>query len=152
MGAGKIFCILGGIIALVATFWISYMPNGYGLALWINMVTLFQSGDVLVIIMTIVFLFATLAGLFILIGIKSRALAIIGAIFAIAMGVYWMLSISGVLPIEVSQFVLMFVGPDLVGDIIPFDLMLGPYGLGTYLIVGGGVLGLIGGIMGPDEF
>ncbi len=152
MGAGKIFCILGGIVTLLATFLFSFMPSGYGIGFILNIPTWFSTGDVLIIIMTIVFIIFLFAGIFIILGIKSRALAIIGAILAIAVGVYWMLSISGILPIAVSQFVIMFAHVPLVDNIIPIDLMLGPYGLGIYLLVGGGVLGLIGGIMGPDNF
>jgi hypothetical protein len=154
MGAGKVFCILGGIVTLLATFLFSFVTNGFGLGFVLNIPALFSSGDVLVIIMAIVFIIFLLAGLFIILGVKSRAIAIIGAILAIVVGVYWMLSLAGVLPIQVSQFVIMFFHADLVPNIIPVNVTLGPfgYGLGLYLLVGGGVLGLIGGIMGPDGF
>ncbi|MFW9819146.1 MAG: hypothetical protein ACFFE5_06010 [Candidatus Thorarchaeota archaeon] len=154
MGAGKVLCIIGGIITLLATFLFSFVINGFGLGFAFNIPALFSSGDVVVIIMAIVFIIFLLAGLFIILGVKSRAIAIIGAIFAIAVGVYWMLSTSGILPFEVAQFIIMFAHADLVPNIIPVNVTIGPFGwgLGLYLLVGGGVLGLIGGIMGPDEF
>ena len=44
-----------------------------------------------------------------------------------------------------------------VDNIIPVHLglggsIIGDVSIGTYLLLGGGVLGLIGGIMGPDDF
>lgn len=154
MGAGKVLCILGGIITLLATFLFSFATNGFGLGFVLNIPALFSSGDVLIIIMAIVFIIFLLAGLFIILGVKSRAIAIIGALLAIVVGVYWMLSLAGILPIQVSQFVIMFFHVDLVPNIIPVNVTVGPYswGLGLYLLLGGGVLGLIGGIMGPDKF
>ncbi|MFX0008333.1 MAG: hypothetical protein ACFFAV_16605 [Candidatus Hermodarchaeota archaeon] len=154
MGAGKVFCILGGIVTLLATFLFSFVTNGFGLGFVLNIPALFSSGDVVVIIMAVVFIIFLLAGLFIILGVKSRAIAIIGAILAIVVGVYWMLSLAGVLPIQVSQFVIMFLHVDLYPPFIPVNVTLGPFGwgLGLYLLVGGGVLGLIGGIMGPDNF
>ena len=66
MGAGKVFCILGGIVTLLACYLFAFMPNGFGLGFWLNIVTWFSTGDVLIIIMTIVFIIAMLSGLFIL--------------------------------------------------------------------------------------
>jgi hypothetical protein len=152
MGAGKIFCILGGIIALLATFLFSFAGPFYGIGLYMNLGAIFATGDILFIIMAIVFIIATLSGIFILIGVKSRAMSIIGAIFAIGLGVFFLLAFFGVLPPAVSFYATMFAYAPLVPNIIPLDIMLGTVGLGTYLLVGGGVLGLIGGIMGPDEF
>jgi len=152
MGSGKIFCILGGIVTLLATYLFSFTTFIFGLGLVMNMTTWFQTGNTLIIIMTIVFLIFLFAGLFIILGVKSRAIAIIGSVFAIAVAVYFMLSFYGVLPIEISQFVIIFLHIPLVPNIIPLDVMIGTVGLGTYLLLGGGVLGLIGGIMGPSPF
>jgi hypothetical protein len=154
MGAGKVLCILGGIITLLATFLFSFVSGGYGLGFALNIPLLFSSGNVLAIIMTIVFIIFLLAGIFIILGVKSRAIAIIGAILAIGVGVYWMLSFAGFLPPQVAQFIFFFGHADLVPNIIPVTVTVGPFGwgLGLYLLVGGGVLGLIGGIMGPDKF
>ncbi len=156
MGAGKIFCILGGIVTLLATFLFSFM-GGPGASLYyigflMNLGYWFGTGEVLIIVMCVVFLIFMFAGVFILAGLKVRALAILGSIFAILLGLYLVLSLYGVLPIEVSQFVLLFANINLVEGIIPVNLVLGNVSIGTYLMIGGGVLGLIGGIMGPDDF
>ncbi|MFX1374413.1 MAG: hypothetical protein ACFFA0_01240 [Promethearchaeota archaeon] len=156
MGAGKIFCIIGGIITLLGTFlfslagaapfYLSYLGFLENLATW------FSSGDVLIIIMTVLFLIFMISGVFILIGLKVRALAIIGGIFGIIVGIYFLLSLYGVLPFEASQFILLFFNDALVPGIIPLDVPLGDASLGTYFMLGGGVLGLIGGIMGTEDF
>ncbi len=156
MGAGKIFCILGGIVTLLATFLFSFADAApfylYYIGLLRNLGTWFGTGDPLIIVMVVLFLIFMLSGLFILLGIKSRALAIIGAIFAIVVGVYFMLALYGVLPFEAAQFILLFMNDALVDGFVPLAVPLGDASLGTYLMLGGGVLGLIGGIMGTDDF
>ncbi|MFX0105957.1 MAG: hypothetical protein ACFE75_10765 [Candidatus Hodarchaeota archaeon] len=149
MGAGKIFCILGGIVTLLATYLFSFAGSFYGIGFIMNIPTAFLS-DVLTIVMAVVFIIFLLAGLFIILGVKSRALAIIGSLFAIVIGIYFVLTFFAVLPVEIGQFADLFDYPPLVANIIPLDVMIGSVGLGTYLLLGGGVLGLIGGIMGTD--
>ena len=152
MGAGKILCIIGGIITLLATYLFSFTLFAFGLGFVMNIPILFQSGDPLIITMTIVFIIFLLAGLFIILGVKSRAIAIIGSVFAIVVSIYFILTFYGLMPPVMAQFAIMFLHLPLVLGIIPLDVMLGPVGLGTYLLLGGGVLGLVGGIMGPDGF
>lgn len=156
MGSGKVFCILGGIITLLATFLFSFAYNIFGIGFLLNIPLLFQTGIPLIIIMTIVFIIFLFSGLFIILGVKSRVIAIIGSIFAIAVGAYFLLTFLGVLPLEIAQFAFLFSHLPLVPDIIPLlnSIMVyaGYVGLGTYFLLGGGVLGLIGGIMGPSDF
>ncbi|MFX1429065.1 MAG: hypothetical protein ACFFCY_02725 [Promethearchaeota archaeon] len=164
MGAGKIFCILGGIITLLATFLFSFgtfniAPDVYvyGLAFIMNIGAFFTSGEPLLIVFAVVWIIFLLAGVFILIGIKSRALAIIGSVLAIVAGIYFVLSIYYVIPLEAGQFTFMFADYALVSNIIPLHVglggsIIGDVSIGTYLLIGGGVLGFIGGIMGPDGF
>ncbi len=157
MGAGKIFCILGGIISLVATLFFSFYTSpsiGYGIGLFLNFATIF-SGNILGIVFGILFAIGVVSGLFILIGAKSRALAIIGSIFALLLGIllllFYGLGIS--LLADIDSSLGFFIAAPLVDGIIPFDLALGlgSMSLGTVLLIGGGVLGLIGGIMGTSD-
>jgi len=161
MGAGKVFCILGGIITLVATFLLSFasfeiVPGVYFYLYYIgflqNIGSVFTSGDMVIIIVGIVFLVCMFSGIFILIGVKSRALAIIGAILAILLGGFFLLAFYQVLPPDVAVYIIFFFNDALVEGIIPLDISLGIASLGTFIFLGGGVLGLIGGIMGPDDF
>lgn len=164
MGAGKVFCILGGIVTLVATYLFTFGNSAfypgqyfYGIGLILNIPNLFQSGQVLYIIIAIIGIIFLISGILIILGVKSRALAIIGSIFAIFIGMYFILAIFLVIPLEIGQFIGIFLNYELYIGILPYHVGLGltffgTVGLGSYLLVGGGILGLIGGIIGPDIF
>ncbi len=162
MGAGKVFCILGGILTLAATYFFSWANIG-GLAysniysFFMNIGLIFQTGEVIWIILAIVFLIFAASGVLILIGVKSRVPAIIGAIFVIGVSVYILLVLFINFDMVTEAFYLATFGEALVPGIIPFDVPLHlqagvNVSLGLYLLLGGGVLGLIGGIMGSDDF
>jgi hypothetical protein len=156
MGAGKILCILGGIITLLATFLFSFVSFGlahyYYIGFLKRIIEVFTTGDIFITIMSVVFLIIMLSGIFILIGVNVRALSIIGGILAIIMGVYWILTFYFDYWIDLETLVVLFEDEALVEGIIPLAVPLGNVGLGTYLFLGGGVLGLIGGIIGPDSY
>ena len=163
MGAGKILCILGGIIALVATLFFSFYTflglPGYGIGIFMNFMDILDSGEVLWIIFLFVYAIGVISGVLILIGAKVRALAIIGAIFALFLGVMLLLVVGLEIDLgdDLNISVLMFVEEALVDGIIPFDLDIGlgnpllVLNLGTILLLAGGALGLIGGIMGSGD-
>ena len=158
MGAGKIFCILGGILTLLATYFFSFMPSipgtyYYGLGFFLNIYSIFTSEWILYIVIAVVFIIFLLAGIFIILGVKSRKLALFGSIFVLGFGVYMILAFYAFgLSSDISIFMRQFLYSALIDGIIPFDLFLGPFSLGTYLLIGGGVLGLIGGIKGTSLF
>ncbi len=150
MGARKISYIIGGLIILLSTYLFTfhlYFPgvHFYGIGFIMNIPTFFTSGDILVIIMAIVFVFFLLSGIFILIGLKSRTLAVIGSLLAIVASVYFILVFYiGILGID--QFAFMFLNLELIEGIIPFNIPIGTVSIGPSLVLVGGLLGLIGGI------
>jgi hypothetical protein len=160
MGAGKILCILGGIITLLATYLFSFavlipgFASLYGIGFFMNFEIFFSGipATAIEIIMIIVFVIFMLSGVFILVGLKVRALAIFGGIFATVIGLYLILTTYNLLPPEIGQYILFFARADLVGGIIPLSVDLGGPALGSFLVLGGGVLGLVGGIMGTEDF
>jgi hypothetical protein len=164
LGAGKILCILGGIVALLATLFFSFYSFeilsvefvGFGLGIFLNFGTIFESGEILAIIFSIIYAIGVISGILILIGAKSRVLAIIGSIFALILGIILLL-VAGLeisLGADIDASTLFFVQDPFVDGILPFDLPigLGSMSLGTLLLVAGGALGLIGGILGPGDF
>ncbi|KKK41341.1 hypothetical protein LCGC14_1505110 [marine sediment metagenome] len=164
LGAGKIFCILGGILALVATLFFSFYSievspgvtgTGYGIGLFLNFVSIFESGNILAIIFSILYAIGVISGVFILIGAGSRAFAIIGAIFALLLGIILLLNAGLTISLgpDIDTTLLSFIADPIVDGILPFNLPLGlnAMSLGTVLLVGGGVLGLIGGIIGTSD-
>ncbi|MFX1568459.1 MAG: hypothetical protein ACFFCV_08835 [Promethearchaeota archaeon] len=162
MGAGKVFCILGGIITLVATYVFSLGSIGvayaYHIGFFMNLGLIFGAGYVWWYILAIVFLIYSASGILIILGVKSRASAIIGAIFVLAVGGYILSVLFFNYDMVIEAFYLTYFSDfTLIPGIIPFDLPLHVVAgtnvsLGLYLMLAGGVLGLIGGIAGPDEF
>jgi hypothetical protein len=152
MGLRNIFCVIGGILVLVATYFLTFdgvSPNYvYGLGLLLNLGLIFSSGEVLTIVIAIILVIFCLSGLFIILGVKSRFLSIFGSLLAILVSVYFILILMGVLPPEVAVYGLLFFHPALVEGIIPYHLALGTMGgLGIWVLLAGGILGLIGGII-----
>ena len=151
MGSGKIYCIIGGLVTLLTTFLFSFHTffpglDFYGIGFIMNIPTLFASGDILTIIMAIVFIIFLLSGIFILLGVKRRELAIVGSLFTIVVGVYFIcVFYIGILD---PQLAFMFLNPPIIEGILPLNIDVGSVSIGPILVLTGGVLGLIGGIKG----
>ncbi|MFX1418880.1 MAG: hypothetical protein ACFE9N_08175 [Promethearchaeota archaeon] len=193
MGIGKILCIIGGIVTLVSTFFLSlfssifpfpfmYIENGTvyanGLTFYLHILDMFTNAEgisdglalaginieaFLIYIVAIILIIFSISGVLILIGVKSRAVAIIGSVLPLFIGIIIFLGSFIVLPEFLNGFSLFMVDGALVDGVIPFDfgitlpydldpLIPGEVSLGTITLIVGGVLGLVGGILGPDEF
>lgn len=155
MKTGKVLYIIGGLVTLLATFLFSfhtYFPglDFYSIGFIMNIPLLFTTGDVLYIIITIVFIIFLLSGIFILLGGKSRVLATIGFIFAIGVGVYFMLVFYMGVSFEISQFAFVFLDLAIIEGILPLTINIGTVSIGPILVLGGGVIGLIGRILDTD--
>ena len=89
-----------------------------------------------------------------LLGLKNRFIGVLGALSALIGGVVVYLYLTTtILPGVISMYMNFFSGTALVNGIIPYHIPLGnaiisgTVGLGTYLLILGGVLGLIGNAM-----
>ncbi len=164
MKTGQILALLGGIISLVGTFVLTFFEvfgaKGSGIGLLVSAGNIFQAaavyGEPLIYVFEILWLILIWGGVLSIVGVKVRALAIIGGIFAIFLAVYQMVvAFAGYsLPVEFMQAAIFF-GADTgafplhvaVGDyIVPFFTA----GLGIYVLLGGGVLAFVGGVMPRD--
>ena len=177
MGAGKVLVIIGAILTLVSTFFLSLftldMPvalvwmeagenYGNGLNFFMHIMDLFTDADnvattfttevYLVYIITIVLIFFAISGVIQLIGVKSRAAAIIGSIMPLFIGILIILEEFITLPDILRGFFTFQLDGALVDGIVPYNLPLGPFSLGAYLLTAGGALALIGGIVGGSDF
>ena len=155
MKVGKVLYIIGGLVTLLATFLFSFHTffpglEFYSIGFIMNIPLLFTSGDILYIIITIVFIIFLLSGIFILLGGKSRVLATIGFIFAIGVGVYFMLVFYLGVSFEISQFAFVFLDLAIIEGILPLTINIGTVSIGPILVFGGGVIGLIGRILDTD--
>ena len=155
MRLGKLFCYLGGILVLVSTYFLTFGQffGGYfyGLGFIINLGDIFTLADSVDMIIAIVLILFLLSGFLVLLGLKSRISAIIGSLLAISVGLYFILIQFVTLPPEVIQYAFFFLRLPLVDGIIPFHVAIGVGGLGTYVLFGGGIIGLIGGIIGTAD-
>jgi len=171
MGAGKGLSILAGILIIVATFVLSWFTvagpeYAYGIGLAKNIMGMFTDAATLatswgvetfvIYIVAVVYILFLVSGILVLIGAKVRALAIIGAIVPILL-CYAIIAGALNIPPDFYPYISVFLDSEpLLTGIIPFDLPLAPanasatVSLGTYVLLAGGVLGLIGGIMGRD--
>ena len=165
MAAGKILSLLAGILTIVATFVLSWVSvpgpyYAYGIGIVKNLPAMFTNADGLGIILGVpgfslyiiagILIVFLLSGIFQLIGIKSRVLAIIGSIFVLLVGILVLLGVFDVLN-KIAWVENIFGDPvPIIDGIIPYDLVLGPASLGLYVLIAGGALGLIAGFMGRD--
>ncbi|MFX0060432.1 MAG: hypothetical protein ACFE8J_19210, partial [Candidatus Heimdallarchaeota archaeon] len=101
-------------------------------------------------ILLVVFIIFLAAGALQLIGIKSRVGAFIFSLFPLGVGLMFIfLAYTDFLGIKSAFFGFFFIGEHF-GNIFPFLVPLGDLALGTYLLVGGGALGVISVFMERD--
>jgi len=172
MGAGKILVIIGALLSIVGTFVFALFDPaidllGSGLGFAVNIPTLFEDVDsvalstglevFVIYIVLIVFIIFLAAGFLQLVGLKSRVVGLIFALFPLFIGVMFiLLFFTDILGPLSAIFGAMFE-TDIFGDTFPLfftiggtDALLGEFGLGAYFLVGGGALGLIGCILPRD--
>ncbi|MHA1727370.1 MAG: hypothetical protein ACTSWY_01400 [Promethearchaeota archaeon] len=165
MGAGKTLSIIAGILTLAATFALTWFTdisgNAYGIGVAKNLIGLFTDttswastlGGIPTWAVYIVGVGAVLilaAGVFQLIGVKSRAMAIIGSLFPLAIGVIVLLARFNVVAGIIDYLAFCIDPVDLVAGIIPYTFNLAEVSLGAYILLASGLLGLISGFMGRD--
>jgi hypothetical protein len=172
MGNGKIFCLIGGIMTLVATFILGFVSepilgNAYfGIGFLMNMDNVFEDTasfsvwfgglDFVVYIIFVVLIVFLISGFIQLAGIKKRIAAIIGSLFPIFISLVFISSFyDALMPDPVSNIFIFFSTEIIVEGVVPLHVPVGTIGvvelsLGTYILLGGGVLGLIGGIIGVE--
>ncbi len=164
MALGKIFIILGALLSILGTYVFAIYgvtgSVGSGIGFILNTFgggladpTLFAGSSTYATILGIeVWLFYILLGVFLiflaagalqLIGVKSRVAGLIFSLFPLGVGIMLILVFyTDILGLKSFFFTIFFVGEQL-GDFFPILVNLGDLALGTYLLLGGGVLGVI---------
>ncbi len=159
MALGKIFIILGALLTILGT-WVfatilfipGYVGSGLGFAMNLpSIIGVDPGADAVVFYLLLVLFIAWLAsGVLQLIGLKSRIGGIIFSLIPLAIGLMLILLIyTDILGMMSAIFTLMTVG-EQIGGFFPILVPLGDLGLGTYFLLGGGVLGIVGSSM-PRE-
>jgi len=156
--SGEIFIILGGILTLLGTYvfaiyGVAGLFAGSGIGFITNLPDLFGNADaialatgwnvIFIYVFTILFLVFLASGVLQLLGIKNRGVAFIFSLFPLVVGaMIILLFYTTILGPTTGIFTLYFIGEHF-GGIFPFIVNLGDVGLGAYLLLGGGILGLI---------
>lgn len=172
MEKGSILSLISGIIVIAATFLLTWFTvgaaNASGIGLIMNLSDYFTNAEAIAIlwgvetfvlyIVAACYILFLASGVLLIIGVKSRVVAIIGAIMPILMAIAILFG-SLDMPADIITYVDVFLDIEgLIPDIIPYTLELGPSGtvstatvaLGTYVMLGGGVLGLISAFFERD--
>ena len=159
MAVGKIFIILGALLTILGTyvfavFGVSATVVGSGLGFAMNLVSIIGvdpgSDAIVFYIMLVVFIGWLASGVLQLVGLKSRIVGLIFSLFPLAVGLMFVLFVYTEILGMMTFVFMLFTSGDLIGGFYPILVDLGTLGLGTYFLVGGGALGLIGCIMPRD--
>ncbi|MHA1191780.1 MAG: hypothetical protein ACTSP9_05725 [Promethearchaeota archaeon] len=172
MGKRTVLGLISGIIILAATFLLTWFTVGSedasGIGLIKNISDYFTNAEsiasswgvpsfVLYIVGGCYILFLA-SGIIMLFGSKSRVAAIIGSLMPIGMGAAILFG-SLDMPADIITYVGVFLDSvGIIPGIIPYTLELGPSGavslatvaLGTYVLLGGGILGFVSAFMDRD--
>jgi len=159
LALGKIFIILGALLTILGTwvfatllFFPGYVGSGLGFAMNLpSIIGVDPGADAVVFYLLLVLFIAWLAsGVLQLIGLKSRIGGIIFSLIPLAIGLMLILLIyTDILGMMSALFTLMTIG-EQIGGFFPILVSLGDLGLGTYFLLGGGVLGIVGSSMPRD--
>lgn len=175
MKAGKVLCLFGGLISLIATFLFAWFVvdeggnqyYGHGLGVLFSLPETIGNAAAIasswgadvptfaIYIVAVVLIIFILSWILMLIGIKSRASAIIGGIIPIGFALAMLFGTLGTPP-NIMDYVSLF--DTQAWGIFPFNFVIGPasstlgggtvtVSLGTYLLIGGGALSFIGGFL-----
>ena len=159
MAAGKILIIIAALLTILGT-WVfatllfipGYVGSGLGFAM--NLISIIGSdpgADAVVFYLLLALFIGWLAsGVLQLIGLKSRIVGIIFSLIPLAVGLMLVLLLyTDILGMMSATFTFMTIG-EQIGGFFPILVPLGDLGLGTYFLLGGGVLGIVGSAMPRD--
>jgi hypothetical protein len=167
MGAGKSLALIAGLLTLIGTYVVAIygvagVYAGSGIGFILNIPSLFADATTyasglsievwLFYILVIVFIIFLAAGLLQIVFMKSRVLSILWSLFPLGVSLMFLLLVyTDVLGIKSAFFALFFIG-EHYGGIYPFIVNVGSdLALGVYIILAGGVLGLVSGFLPRED-
>ena len=159
MAVGKILIILGGLLTILGTYVFAvflvspgYVGSGLGFAMRIlDIIAIDPGADAFAFyFMLVLFIAWLVSGVLQLVGLKVRILGFIFSLVPLAIGVIFLLFVyTEILGIMTWVFMIL-TSSEQIGGFYPILVDIGTLGLGTYLLIAGGVLGLVGSIMPRD--
>ena len=166
MGTGKILAFLGGIITLLGTFVFAVYGTtgvvGSGIGFVTNIPDLFSDAEALALgidipvalfyVYLILFIIFLASGVLQMLSIQNRIVGFIFSLFPLAVGLMFIFLVyTNILGVTSGFFALFFIG-EQYGDFFPILLKLGDLGLGVYLLIAGGVLGIVSVFIERDNY
>lgn len=167
MGAGKYLAVIAAILTILGTFVFALFGSpgslvGSGLGFIESLDSIIENaGDYADLVDLHIVLYWFIVGLFFIflasgflqfIGIKSRVFIFIISLFPLGVGVMITLVFYTDLLGNVSQLFTLFLYGEHYGDFFPILIELGDVALGTFILLGGGVLGIISAILPREEY
>ncbi len=178
MKIGKFLVLLGALLTLVSTFFLSFgQTNGTdgrtltsGIGFLFNLPEIFgnvaywngiNGGEtVLQYTFSIIFIVFVLSGIIQLLGLLNKYVGIIGSLIALAFAITIIIFITVDVPgWGFNRYSSLLWRAPIVDGILPLDVPLitasgifyQVYSLGTITLIAGGALGLVGGILGIKD-
>lgn len=166
LGAGKVLAVVAGILTILGTFVFASFTIlsavGSGLGFIENLDLLFSNAQnyanslnihiILYWVIIAAFLVFLGSGFLQLVGVKSRAAIFIFSLFPLAVGMIFILLTYTEFLGNKSTFFTIFFSGEYYGDFYPILIELGDLALGTYLLIGGGVLGIVSALLPREEY
>lgn len=166
LGAGKTLAIFSAILTILGTYVFAlfgstgYVGSGLGFigsldAIFENAESYANIVDIHIILywfIVVLFFIFLVSGFLQLVGIKSRVAMFIFSLFPLGIGaMITLLFYTDVLGNISTLFTLFLIG-EQIGDLFPFLIEVGDVALGTFILLAGGVLGIVSAILPREEY
>ena len=169
MGAGRDLSIFAGVLVLLATFLFSWFiiidgANTYyawGVPLVMNIPNLFIYADSLAItygmhvigvyLLAVFFIFFLLSSILLFIGAESSGAAVAGSLAPITMVILVILGNYSLVPGMFNYLFATWNGIVVIPGLIPLHFNLGPLSIGSWIMLAGGIIGIISAAMGREK-
>lgn len=160
MGVARtLLIVIGAVLTLLGTYVFALFPflfgtlgSGLGFAMNLPMIIGVDPGaDAVVFYLLLVLFIVWLAsGVLQFVGLKSKVVGIIFSLVPLAIGLMFVLLVyTEILGAMSALFFLMTVA-DPISEFFPMYIELAGMGLGVYLLLAGGVLGVVGSSLPKD--
>lgn len=160
MGVARtLLIVIGAVLTLLGTYVFALFPflfgtlgSGLGFAMNLSMIIGVDPGaDAVVFYLLLVLFIVWLAsGVLQFVGLKSKVVGIIFSLVPLAIGLMFVLLVyTEILGAMSALFFLMTVA-DPISEFFPMYIELAGMGLGVYLLLAGGVLGVVGSSLPKD--
>lgn len=166
MGAGKVLAIVAAILTILGTFVIALFGStgsvGSGLGFILNLDSIIENADIWADLLDLhIVLYWFIVGLFFIflvsgflqfIGIKSRVFMFIISLFPLGVGIMITLVFYTDVLGNISTLFTYFMIGEQFEDVFPILIDIGDVALGTFILLGGGVIGIVSAILPREEY